>query len=249
MAPKADTTTDPQQQGPGGTGRFFSQEEVNEMIERARTQEKDKLYPTIQQTDERAKAMESELAELKKFRKSQEKAEAERQAAIDAANKAKEEAELSAKELLERRNQEFDSRLAEIQAQNEQRIALMEQEVRFNQLQAYIQRRMVEESSTIVPELMDFVTGNTPEEVEASIELLKTKSAQIADAAKNARMNQQRQMPGVAPVSGANGVTPLDQQGDRQYSAEDIRGMSMQEFAALRKRINMPTGSGRGLFD
>lgn len=246
MANKTDTSSDAQ---PQGTGRFFSQEEVNEMIERARSQEKDKLYPTIQQTDERAKAMEAELKELKKFQKSQEKAEADRLKAIEDAERAKQEAEMSAKELLDKRNQEFDARLAQIQAENEQRVALMEQEIRFSQLQAYIQRRLVEESANIVPELMDFVTGNTPEEVEASIELLKVKSAAIGEAARNAGVRQRSAMPGVAPVSGTNGVTPLDQQGDRQYSAEDIRGMSMQEFAALRKKINMPSGSGRGLFD
>lgn len=250
MAPKQSTeTTDPAQQGPSGTGKFFTQEEVNEMIERARTQEKDKLYPTIQQTDERAKAMEKELKDLKKFRESQEKEAAARQKAIDDAKRAAEEAEMSAKELLDRRNAEFDARLAEIQAQNEQRVAIMEQEIKFNQIQAYAQRRVMEESQNIVPELIDFVTGNTPEEIEASIELMKTKSAAIAEAAKGARMQQQRQMPGIAPTSGTNGVTPLDQPGDRQVTAEDIRGMSMQEFAALRKRINMPSGSGRGLFD
>lgn len=249
MAPKTDTSTaDPAQQITG-TERFFTQEQVNEMIEKARTQEKDKLYPTIQQTDERAKAMEAELAELKKFRKAQEKAEADRQKAIDDAQRAKEEAEMSAKDLLAKRDQDFNARIEQLQRENEQRIALMEQEVKFNQLQAYIQRRAAEEMNAIEPQLLDFITGNTPEEVEASIEVLKQKSLAIAESARNAGVRQRAAMPGVAPVAGTNGVTPLDQPGDRQISAEDIRGMSMQEFAALRKRINMPTGSGRGLFD
>lgn len=234
---------------PKGTDKFYSQAEFDAERERVRAEEKAKLYPTISKADERAQAMENELKELRKFQKAQEKIEADRVRAIEDAQKAKEEAEMSAKDLLDRRNKEFDARLAEIQAQNEQRIALMEQEVKFNQLQAYIQRRISEESNNIVPELVDFVQGNTPEEIEQSIELLKAKSLAIAEAARGAGIRQRAAMPGVAPSSGSNGVTPLDQQNDRQISAEDIRGMSMQEFAALRKKINMPSASGRGLFD
>jgi len=248
-APVEDPKTPPTPT-PTGTDRFFSQEQVNEMIEKARQQEKDKLYPTISKTDERAKQMEEELKELTKFRKTAEKQEADRLKAIEDAQRAKEEAEMSAKELLAKRDADFNARLAQIQAENEQRIALMEQEVKYNQLQAYIQRRATEESNTIVPELMDLINGSTPEEVEASIELLKAKSASIAEAARNAGIRQRTTMPGVAPSSGPNGgVTPLDMPGDRQFTAEDIRGMSMQEFAQLRKKINMPSGSGRGLFD
>lgn len=245
------TMPEPPAQGdaPKGTDRFFSQEQVNEMIEKARTQEKDKLYPTISKADERAQAMEAELKELRSFQKKQEKAEADRLKAIEDAQKAKEEAEMSAKDLLAKRDQDFAARLEAIQAENERRVALMEQEIKFNQLQAHIQRRIAEEQNNIVPELIDFVSGNTPEEIETSIEILKAKSAAIAEAARNHGVRQRAAMPGVAPSSGSNGVTPLDQPGDRQYSADDIKGMSMQEFAALRKKIGMPSGSGRGLFD
>ena len=249
--PPAPIVEDPTPRAPAtGTDRFFSQEQVNEMIENARKQEKDKLYPTISKADERVKTMEEEVRELTKFRKTAEKQEADRIKAIEDAQKAKEEAEMSAKDLIAKRDQDFNARIAQLQAENEQRIALMEQEVKFNQLQSYITRRAAEEGNSIVPELIDFITGNTPEEVEASIEVLKTKSAAIAEAARNAGVRQRSTMPGVTPSSGPSvGVTPLDMPTDRQFTAEDIRGMSMQEFAALRKKINMPSGSGRGLFD
>lgn len=247
MAPKTDDTTTPP--APQGTGRFFSQEEVNELLNNARTQERDKLYPTIENTDKRAKAMEEELKELQKFRKAAEKQEAERVKALEDAQRAKEEAEMSAKDFAAKQRQEMEARVAQLQAENEAKMALMEQEIKFSQLQAYIQRRVVEESATIVPELVDFISGNTPEEVEASIEVLKAKSAQIAATVRDHQVRQRAQMPGVAPSSGTNGVTSLDQPGDRQVTAEDIRGMSMAEFAQLRKKIGMPSGSGRGLFD
>jgi hypothetical protein len=234
---------------PAGETKYFTEADVQAMIEKARQQEKDKLYPTISKADERAAAMEAEVKELSAFRKKAEKEEQARAKAIEDAQRAKEEAEMSAKDLVAKRDKEFNDRLAQLQAENEQRIALMEQEVKFNQLQSYITRRAAEESQTIVPELLDFITGNTPEEVEASIAILKEKSAAIADAARGAQIRQRSSLPGVAPSSGTNGVTIMDQPGDRQLSAEDIRGMSMQEFAALRKKVNMPTGSGRGLFD
>lgn len=250
MTMPVEPPADPTPTAPVGTGdKFFTQEEVNAAIEKAREQEKNKLYPTISKADERAQAMEAQLKELTAFRQKAEKEETKRIKAIEDAEKAKAEAEMSAKDLVAKRDEEFNARLAQIQAENEQRIALMEQEVKFNQLQAYIQRRAAEESSTIVPELLDFINGNSPEEVDASIELLKAKSAAIAESARGARSAQLRQQPGVAPVAGVNGVTPLDQPGDRQLTAADIRGMSMQDFAALRQKINMPTGSGRGLFD
>jgi hypothetical protein len=248
LEPQA-TDPGPAPKASGAEPRYIPESEVNALIEKARQQEKDKLYPTISKADERSQAMEAELKELRKFQKKQEADEAARTKAVDDAKRAQEEAELSAKDLLAKRDQEFNDRLEALQRENELRVATMEQEVKFNQLQAYIQRRAMEESSNIVPELVDFISGNNPEEVEASIEILKTKSAAIADAARGARSAQLRQQPGVAPVSGANGVTPLDQPGDRQVTAEDIRGMSMQDFAALRKKINMPSGSGRGLFD
>jgi hypothetical protein len=234
---------------PQGTGRFFSQEELNAAIEKARVQEKDKLYPAINKTEEANKIMQEELKELQRFKKAQEKTEADRAKAIEDAQKAKEDAEMSAKDFAAKQRVEMEARVAQIQAENEQRIAMMEQEVRFSQLQAYIQRRIVEEGGNIVPELVDFISGDTPEAIEASIEVLKAKSAQIAENVRNLQAQQRTRMPGVAPSSGTNGVTQLDQPGDRQLSAEDIRGMSMAEFAQLRQKIKMPSGSGRGLFD
>jgi hypothetical protein len=227
----------------------FTQEQVNAMIEKARQQEKDKLYPTIDKADERVAAMDAELKELRKFQKAQEKAEADRLKAVEDAQRAKEEAELSAKDLLAKRDIDFQAKLDAIQAENERRVAVMEQELKFREIQAYAQRRAMEESNNIVPELIDFITGETPEQIDASIEILKVKSQAIAEAARNAGVRQRATMPGVAPSSGSNGVTVLDQPGDRQYSADDIKGMSMSEFAALRKKIGMPNGGGRGLFD
>lgn len=234
---------------PAGETKYFTEADVQSMIEKARQQEKDKLYPTISKADERAAAMEAEVKELSAFRKKAEKDEQSRLKAVEDAQRAKEEAEMSAKDLIAKRDAAFDARIAQIQAENELRVAMLEKANEAARLEAYIQRRAAEENSNIVPELVDFINGNTAEEVEASIQVLKAKSQAIAESARGARSAQLRAQPGVAPSSGTNGVTIMDQPGDRQLSADDIRGMSMQEFAALRKKVNMPSGSGRGLFD
>jgi hypothetical protein len=233
---------------PQGTSRFFTEEELNAAIERARQQEKDKLYPTISKADERTKAMDAELKELRAFQRKQEKTEADRLAAIEAERKKAEEAELSAKELIERRNAEFEARMAQIEQDNQQRVALMEKELDFTRLQAYTQRRVNEEQDEIAPELLDFVGGNTEAEVEASIERVKAKTAQIVENMKAAGVRQRAGMPGVAPAAGTNGVGPMDTPGERQLGPEDIQGMGMAEYAQLRQRLGMGGTNNQGLF-
>lgn len=233
---------------PQGTSRFFTEEELNAAIERARQQEKDKLYPTISKADERTKAMDAELKELRAFQRKQEKSEADRLAAIEAERKKAEEAELSAKELIERREAEFSNRMAQFETEQAQRVALMEKELEFTKLQAYTQRRISEESDEIAPELIDLIDGNTVEAVEASIDRMKAKTAQIVENMKAAGVRQRAGMPGVAPAAGTNGVGPMDTPGERQLGPEDIQGMGMAEYAQLRQRLGMGGAQNQGLF-
>lgn len=248
--PEGDQPTPGDGGQPSGTNRFFSQEELNAAIEKARQQEKDKLYPTIEKSDERSKAMADELKELRAFQRKQEKAEQDRQAAIEAERKKAEEAELSAKELIQRREAEFEARMAQFEAENQQRVALMEKEIEFSRLQAYTQRRVSEESDEIAPELLSagYITGNTEEEVEASIARAKATTAQLVESMKSAGVRQRAAMPGVAPAAGTNGVGPMDQQGERQLTDKDIQGMGMAEYAQLRQRLGLGGAQNQGLF-
>lgn len=236
---------------PKGTGRFFSEEEVNELLNNARTQERDKLYPTIDKTKAQSEEFQAEIKELKAFQKKFEKSEADKQKAIEEAQRIKVESELSAKELAEKYRAESELRIQQLAETQNQERAILAKELDFMKLQNYAQRRVAEEEAqgTIAPELKDFIGGDTPEQIEASIETVKAKTAQIIENMKQAGIRQRQGMPGVAPSAGTNGITQLDQPTDRQYSADDIKGMSFGEYAELRKRIGMPGISNRGLFD
>jgi hypothetical protein len=232
-----DPAQDPAQ--PTGTGRFFSQEEHEAALAAARQQEKDKLYGRREKDNENLKTLQAEVAELRKSAKAREKEEADRLAEIEAARKKAAEAELSAKELIEKRQAEWqaqrDADLAREAAERE----LLKKEMEFMQLQSYVQRRIAEESDNIAPELLQFVDGKTPEEVEASIERVKASTASIVENMRNAGVRQRAAMPGVAPSAGTNGITHLDQPGDRQLTADEIKGMDMNQFRALRDKLGM----------
>lgn len=247
--PDGDVNDEGQPNPGGGTSRFYSQEELDAERERVRSQERDKLHGRISQTDDRYKALNAEVAELRKIAKDAEKAEAARQAAIAAERKKAEEAELTAKELIERRQTEYNTQLELIRQEQASQVALIAKELEYTKLQAYIQRRVNEESENIAPELLDFIDGNTPEAVEASIERVKAKTSQIVENMRQAGIRHRASMPGVAPASGANGVTPMDQPGDRQLTDKDIAAMDMKQFGALREKLGMDRlSSNTGLF-
>lgn len=243
-----DLPENPQPAAPQGSTRYYSQEDLDAERERVRKEERDKLYPQISRNDDRSKAMDAELKELQAYRKKQEKEAADRDAVVAKARKDAEDAELSAKDLIAKRDAAYEARLDQIQAENARQLAIMAQEVKFNQLQAYIQRRIIEEQDTIAPELQDLIDGDSPEAVEASIERMKTKTEQIVANLRGAQTRQRAAMPGVAPSAGTNGVGPLDTPGDRQISAEDISQMGMGQFAELRKTLGMGGSNNQGLF-
>jgi DNA-binding transcriptional ArsR family regulator len=258
------SATDP---GTGNEPQYFTADEVAARIkeaekaalERARTEERDKLYGKIRQTDERYQTMEQELKALREAEAARAKEEQKRQAEIEKARKAKEDAEKSAKELLAERESEWQRQLTEMQKAQEAKMAEIAQQQQLQQamwekeremaaLQIYIRDRLAAEQDNIAPELIDFVDGTTKEEVDASIERVKLKTAQIVEGLRQAASAQRAGMPGVAPAGGATAITPGLDTGDQKLTADDIRGMSMKDFAALRAKVGMGSGGGSGLF-
>lgn len=218
-------------------------------IAKAREQEKAKLYPQLEK-------MKEELASLKREREEAAAREAERQTRIAEEEsraaqlkKEQEENELSFKDLLKKKEQEFQSQLENERLERERAIALLDQERKFQELMNYRQSRLEQERENIIPELIDLIEGDTQDAIEQSISTLKEKSARILDSAQQAMQSARAQMAGpriTAPASG-----PLDTNSDTQSLTPDsIRDMSLADYAKQRAKLlgNAANNRGQGLF-
>jgi len=218
-------------------------------IAKAREQEKAKLYPQLEK-------MKEELASLKREREEAAAREAERQARIAEEEsraaqlkKEQEENELSFKDLLKKKEQEFQSQLENERLERERAIALLDQERKFQELMNYRQARLEQERDNIIPELIDLIEGDSQDAIEQSIATLKDKSARILDSAQQAMQSARAQMAGpriTAPAAG-----PLDTNSDTQTLTPDsIRDMSLADYAKQRAKLlgNAASNRGQGLF-
>lgn len=231
--------------------KYFSEEEVQKI----RQQEKGKMYKRLEDADTRVKTMEEQLSILSR----------ERESAIkDAETRARKEAELlrqreveemSAKELLLKREDEFNHRInqveeewgqkfSELEKQRQAQDAMLEKERQMQQLETYRQRRIQAEQESIIPELIDLVTGNSEEDIENSIKVLRERSSAIIEAIQR---TSQPARPKGAPVT-APPTGPMDNQQEYQtLSAEDIRNMPMDQYVKMRDRL-LQARSPRGRF-
>jgi uncharacterized protein with NAD-binding domain and iron-sulfur cluster len=165
--------------------------------------------------------------------------------------------ELSAKELLLKKEDEFNQRintveqewqgrLAEIESQRQAQEALLEKERQMQELVHYRNQRLQQEQEAIIPELIDLVSGNSPEEIENSISILRERSSAIIESIQQATQQSQGRLRG-APVT-APPVGPMETQTEyQQLSADDIRNMSMEKYAQMRERL-LNARSSRGRF-
>jgi hypothetical protein len=212
---------------------------TKEQLEAARQQEKDKLYGKLQKTEEQLKS----LLEDKAARDAE--VEAARSAAADAAKK-EQESRLTAEQLIAAREAEFRKQQEEFKSQMDLQLATMKKEQEFLRLQSYIQRRVNEEiqAANIIPDLVEYISGNTEEEVELSISKAVEKTANIVKGA----MTLSSPVSGVSPTGGPSG--PLDSLGGtRQPTNEEIAQMSMAEYSKFRVQSGVDRmGNGRGLF-
>ena len=211
--------------------RTFTEDDV----EKIRQQEKDKLYKTL---EDQLSTLSNESEETK--------AEAARLAKAESdALRRREDEELSAKELITKRETEFDEklkvvetewegRLAKIEEERASQEAMLEKERRYRELETYLGRRMVEEEEYIIPELRDLASGTTEEEIDNSIAILKDRSSAILES-----IQQSTQPSGLrgSPVT-APPVGPMETQTEQQtLSAEDIRNMPMEQYMQMRDRL------------
>ena len=231
--------------------RLFSEEDVHKI----RQQEKDKMYKRLEDADMRVKTMEEQLAILSQEREAAIKQAEERAKAEAEALRQREMEELSAKDLLAKREEEFNQRLNqveeewktrfnELETQRQAQEALLEKERYLQSLESYRQRRLHEEQETIIPELRDLVSGNNEEEIENSISVLRDRSSAIIESIQQASQpTRLRGAPVTAPPTG-----PLENQQEYQtMTAEDIRNMPMDQYVKMRERL-LSARSPRGRF-
>ena len=208
-----------------------------EDIERARQQEKDKLYPELQtlrqQQEEQAKLMQTFQAE----REERERLAEEAQAQAAAAAEEKRLAELGFKEQLAEFQQQTLGQVQTLQEQIAQRDALIEKERQFTELMQYRGAALQSElGEQIIPELRDLVAGNTREEIDSSISALAQRSASILQQVAQATQQTRQGARGVGVT--APPVGPMDNNsGYETVTREDIANMDMQTYAQNRGRL------------
>jgi hypothetical protein len=211
-------------------------------LAKAREQEKSKLYPQLEKMREELSSLRKEKEEEAARRTQLETAKQAEELSIQ---KAKEEEELSFKDLLKKKEQEFQSQLEAERLERERAFALLDQERKFQEVTNYRSSRVEQERDNIVPELIDLVDGNTADEIEQSIAMLKEKSARILSSAQQAMQSARQQMAGTRITNPAAG--PLDNDSDQKtYSPDSIREMSLADYAKQRAKLLGTAASNRG---
>ena len=206
-------------------------------LAKVRSQEKEKLYPQIE-------SLKEELLSIKK--------EKEEEAALRAADAEAKAAQIRAEALAELDSKSYaDARLSELQEQlererveRERAFALLEREKTYADLQAYRQQVLDQERDSIIPELVDLIQGNTREEVQASVENLKDRSARILESAQSAMQNARKEMKGTSITTPPNG--PLENNSEqRNFTPQEIAEMPMNEYSKYRSRLLSPRAQGK----
>jgi hypothetical protein len=213
--------------------KFYTDED----LAKVRSQEKEKLYPQIE-------SLKEELLSIKKEKEE----EATRRAAEAEAEAARirEEAlaELDSKSYADARLSELQEQLERERVERERAFALLEREKTFADLQAYRQEVLNQERDNIIPELVDLIQGNSREELQASVENLKERSARILESAQSAMQNARKEMKGTSITTPPNG--PLETNSEqRNFTPQEIAAMPMNEYSKYRSRLLSERAQGK----
>lgn len=221
-----------------------------EQIEKARREEREKVQREKARLKELADAQKAELEELKQWREAKQAEELARQKKADKEARREAEKDLSAKEILAAREAEWEQRLNGYEqkfAQLEAKAALERQVM---ELKVYINQRVAEaqREGLIADQFVDYITGSTPEEVEASLDRAIQKTEQIKQeiAAERTGTPQPR---GVSVATGPAEL-PSDLGGLRETGDQvDYTKLSLKEYLEKVRPTLGISGGGKGLFD
>jgi TolA-binding protein len=220
----------------GNVGQVFNAEEV----ERIRQEERARYGTLSAQLDDLNK-------EVAKYRQSdEERTKAEEKARKDAekAEKKKQEEEMELRDLIARKDEEWEAKLATERAERERALALVEQERRHASLQNYLAQRMMQDGELIAPQLRQLVGGNTEEEVDAKVnELIEISRSILGDTQQMiAQTNAARPTVGVtAPPIGPSDMAAAT----RTYTPDDIKALTPEEYADQRESLLRAASASR----
>src|SRR5690606_28819993 len=135
--------------------------------------------------------------------------------------------------------EEWGKKLESIKQESEHKLALLEKERQLASLQSYTQRRINEERDNIAPELIDLITGNTEDEVEASITMMKAKTDAIFTNLQDAQTQVAAGMRGVSTSGYSATDGPLENQSvQKTYSVDELKSMPMSEYVKYRDKLH-----------
>jgi hypothetical protein len=206
---------------------------VDQRVEAARKEEKDKLYPEME-------TLKKSVKELADEREARITAEEEARAEAERLEEERRQSELTAVQRMEERDRQWEERFSKMQQERDREAALREREAQFAQLEQHRVQVIAANQENIEPRLLEYIRGNTPEEIDAAVAQAIQKTNEIQADFLEATGQQRRQV--VAPVSGipAEPVASfLNNPGDRRVtlSPEDIRNMPMDDYMANRQQI------------
>jgi hypothetical protein len=210
-------------------------------LEAAREQEKSKLYNRIESMEKSFQQMEAE-------RQAAIDAAAAAEAAAEEARRAKELEEMDLRTRLETMEATTQQRFQQLEEERKMAEAMLEQERHLSALVQYRAEKLREYGPQIMPQLLDFVTGNSPEEIDAAIVAMVERTNSIVSdvqAVQNQNYTNMRGAAVTAPTGSPQDVTPQQQ----TFTAEQIRAMSPQVYAQhqaqLREAAKRQFYSGR----
>src|SRR5664279_2522162 len=203
-------------------------------VEKARQQEKDKLYP---QRDD----LKSSVAELRQDRERRIELEQEVEKRTAAEAEAARQAELTWQQRIEEQTAGIAAQLTAERDERRREQALFAKEREFSGLQTYRAESLAAVGDTVMPHLTDFVSGNSREEIDASITRAQQTTAAILGEVQERLSSQRQAMPGTSVT--APPVGPSDTQaGTRTFTEEELRRMPMSEYQKYRD-VLLPAAS------
>lgn len=210
-------------------------------LDKAREQEKSKVYRRLETMQETVSRLENEA-------KDRQKIEDDARKAAEAAAEAERRNQLSVQELLAEREAQWQAQQQELRQEIEAERALRIREQEYSDLMDARNQIVAQYSDRVAPELLDLIGGASVEEIQQSADDMAARTERIMTQAADAMQTARQQMPTArvtAPASGDNAGA------NRQFTPEEIRGMSVSEYAKHRASLLGRGADGtknRGLF-